>query len=39
VVDPAKNLPGYTGKLPVVVWCNFAMAIPLTHRLQPAADE
>ena len=28
VVDPAKNLPGYTGRLPVVVWSNFATVIP-----------
>ena len=27
VVEPAKNLPGYKGKLPVVVWSNFATAI------------
>lgn len=26
--DPAKNLPGYTGKQPVIVWADFAVAIP-----------
>jgi hypothetical protein len=28
VVDPAKNLPGYPGKQPVVVWSNFAIPLP-----------
>jgi hypothetical protein len=28
VADPAKNLPGYPGKQPVVVWADFALAIP-----------
>ena len=28
VADPAKNLPGYPGKQPVVVWTDFVMAIP-----------
>ena len=28
VADPAKNLPGYPGKQPVVVWADFATAIP-----------
>ena len=28
VADPAKNLPGYPGKLPVVVWSDFATPMP-----------
>ena len=28
VADPAKNLPGYPGKQAVVVWADFAAAIP-----------
>ena len=28
VADPAKNLPGYPGKQGVVVWADFAAAIP-----------
>jgi hypothetical protein len=27
VAEPAKNLPGYTGALPVVVWSDFATAV------------
>jgi hypothetical protein len=28
VSEPAKNIPGYTGKLPVVVWAEIAVATP-----------
>jgi hypothetical protein len=28
VSEPAKNLPGYAGKLPVVVWADVAQATP-----------
>jgi hypothetical protein len=28
VSDPAKNLPGYPGKQPVVVWAELAVATP-----------
>ena len=28
VADPAKNLPGYPAKQPVVVWADFATAMP-----------
>ena len=28
VADPGKNLPGYPGKQPVVVWADFATTIP-----------
>jgi hypothetical protein len=28
VADPATNLPGYPGKQPLIVWADFATAIP-----------
>ncbi len=28
VSEPAKNLPGYTGKLPIAVWADLAAAVP-----------
>jgi hypothetical protein len=28
VADPGKNLPGYPGKQPVVVWADFATTLP-----------
>ena len=28
LADPAKNLPGYTGTQPVVVWADFATVVP-----------
>jgi hypothetical protein len=28
VADPAKNLPGYPGKQIVVIWADFATAVP-----------
>ena len=28
VSEPAKNLPGYTGKQPVIVWADLAAPVP-----------
>jgi hypothetical protein len=28
VADPAKNIPGYKGTQPVVVWADFAAVVP-----------